>query len=399
MVKLFVRAFISAVALVFVGGAMTAPASAAVPVDLLVTNAGRAPQSRQVGTNLGMAVEVRSRSARTAPIPRTLKISLFLSTDAARGGDILLRTMTVPSSVLRQAGPVMMIGRIPTTVKPRAYRVLACVTGAVLDPLPANNCRLAAGALRVTAAPPPKPTPPPAGVVLVPVSSSVALTSHHFAAGVVDNPGLAKEVVVRNIGAQTTGPLQVDYPAGVSDDCGLRPGTRCADLDPEPCQGATLATGERCSMLLTFEPDRIATLNAQLVVRDRTLLIGSQTPARIQLTGQTVGGAFFSVGNLIAGVPSGVPDYVVARTIGVTNIGDASGVPGLPDVTFSSAYFNVAIENNTCGIVLAVDETCTFDVRVTGGTPSGVNGTVLGSIDVSGPSTPGVFRLNVTNPG
>ena len=184
--------------------------------------------------------------------------------------------------------------------------MFACISGAANDPRQSNNCKRAAGIVTVKAPvtanlPTPPTTPPvtppvtppgrrrrrplrtppddaphhsaatpPAGVVLVTDSTSVALTSHHYADSIRDNPGIAKEVVVRNIGATTTGPLIVDRPTNVSENCGLGNSSPCKDLDPEPCVGATLATGEQCSMLLYLEVDSVATLNGELVVRDRT---------------------------------------------------------------------------------------------------------------------------------
>ena len=385
-------------ALLFASAAVVAPAEAANTVDLKVTNAGRVPQSRPAGTDVTLAVEARATSARGVRIPGTLTVSLYLSGDAARGGDALLARQSIPSSVLGRPGPFAIKGRIPANTSTRNYRILACVTAAVTDPNLSNNCRVAAGVMRVTApTPPPTPPPTPAGVVLV-GPSAVSLPSHHFAAGTYDNPSLTSEVVVRNIGKQTTGPLLVEYPVGVTENCGLGNSSPCKDLDPEPCQGATLATNETCSMLLAFEPDRIATLDGIVTVRDRTLLPAAQTPARIRLTGQTSGGAYFSVGGINVDFPSGVADFTRFLEVGVENIGSEAAAPGQPVVAFPSAFLRVEVQSHSCAVLLAPGESCALQIRVSGQLPSGMTGPATGTIRMTGPSGVGQIRVNVYVP-
>lgn len=411
----------------FLAGGAPAGAGAA-SIDLSVTDAGRVPQSRAAGARFNLTLELRAANARAADVPRRLTLSVYLSSDGERGGDRLIGREVVPSTVLR-AGRDAVTATVPKATKPGRYRVFGCMTSAASESRPANNCRRAAGVLRVVAptnggavpggtpgagpgtppAPippagpgtPPGPTPPPPpppGVVLVPQAPTVALKDHHFADNVFDNPGVATEVTVRNDGATTTGPLAITYPVDVTDDCGLGNRSPCKDLDPEPCNGATLATGEQCSMLLSFEPDMVASLDAILTVRDRTRPDTAQTPASIRLTSSTTSGAFFGVGGFTIDRARG-DDIDVTTTVGVRNNGDVtSAVPGPFTITGGSAFVQFMRVSDTCPAALAPGASCTVAIRAFGNVPTTVAaGEVTATLKVGGaPGGTGLLRVRVS---
>ncbi len=404
-------------------------AALAAPVDLSVTDAGRLPQSRAPGARFALRLELRAPEARRADLPRRVTLSLYLSADAERGGDVRIGREVVPGTVLL-GGRESVTASIPRATKPGRYRVFGCVGSTASESRPANNCKRAAGVLRIVVppaggvtpgavtpgapapapapgpapappvTPPPGPTPPPPpppGVVLVPQAPSVALGAHHFARNVFDDPSLATEVTVRNDGATTSGPLAVTYPTDVTDNCGLGNSSPCKDLDPDPCNGATLATGEQCSMLLSFEPDQVATLDGTLIVRDRTRPDTAQTPASIHLTSSTFGGAYFSPGGFVVDVVRGDP-FSVTRTVGVANIGDVlSAVPGPFVIVGGSAFVQFEKTADTCTAGLAPDADCTVTIRAYGNVPTNVAaGEVTATLKAGGgPGGTGLLRVRV----